>query len=102
MALPSTALCQNGIASWYGNENKKSSTGKKINHKTPAAAHRYYPRGSKIKITVLKTKKCVVAVVEDRGPYKKNRIVDVNKCAANELGIVSSGLAMVSVKLLSN
>ena len=66
---------QQGTASWYGRENHISSTGKKINHNKPAVAHKTLPIGSKIKITSLKTKKSVIATVEDRGPFKRNRII---------------------------
>lgn len=89
---------QIGIASWYDRENKVSCNGKKLRHNSPALAHRTFPVGTWLKITDTKTHKSVVAVVEDRGPYVKGRIVDLNKSAAKKLGIIKSGITKVSVE----
>ena len=89
---------QKGIASWYGTENRISSTGKRIQHYKPALAHRTLPIGTTVKITNIKTHKSVIAVVEDRGPYVYSRIVDVNKAAAKKLGMIKSGTAKVIVE----
>ena len=48
----------------------------------------------------LKNNKSTIAVVEDRGPYKKNRIVDLNYPAAKELGIVKDGVTKVKVEVI--
>jgi len=92
------APIQKGIASWYGVENRVSSTGKRIQHHRPALAHRTLPIGTMVKITNIKTNKSVIATVEDRGPYIYSRIVDVNKAAAKELGMINSGTAKVIVE----
>ena len=89
---------ENGVASWYGAENRVSATGKRLNHKVPALAHKTLPLGTMVKITNTKTKASVIAVVEDRGPYKKGRIADLNLPAAKKLGMVKSGLAKVTVE----
>jgi rare lipoprotein A len=99
--LANAKVYQKGVASWYGRENKVSSTGKRLQHNTPAAAHRTLPLGSKIKITSLRTKRSVVAVIVDRGPYIKNRIIDVNLLAAVQLGMVKSGTARVTIQKLN-
>jgi rare lipoprotein A len=91
------ANSQTGLASWYGSENKISSTGKRLNRKIPAAAHRTLPIGTKVIITVKDTNKSIMAVIEDRGPYIKKRIIDVNKFAAKQLGFVNRGLVKVTV-----
>lgn len=91
---------QKGMASWYGTENSVSSTGKRLKHKTPGLAHKTLPIGTWVKITSVKTNKTVVAIVEDRGPYKKNRIVDLNYPAAKELGIVKDGVTKVKVEII--
>jgi rare lipoprotein A len=89
------APVQKGIASWYGTENRVSSTGKRIQHHRPALAHRTLPIGTMVKITNTRTNKSVIAIVEDRGPYVYNRIVDVNKAAAKKLDMINSGTAKV-------
>ena len=79
------------MASWYGKENKKSATGKPLHKKQPALAHKTLPFGTWVKITSIRTKKQVIAVVEDRGPFTKGRIADLNFLAAKELGIIKVG-----------
>jgi rare lipoprotein A len=91
---------QKGMASWYGKENRKSSTGKILKHKTPGLAHKTLPIGTYVKITSLRTNRTVMAVVEDRGPYKKNRIVDLNYPAAKQLGILKDGITNVQVEII--
>lgn len=89
---------ETGYASWYGKENKISSTGKVLQHtKYPAVAHKTLPIGTRVKIEHLKNKKVITAVVEDRGPYKKCRIIDLNFAAAKELNIIEEGIALVRV-----
>jgi len=89
---------QTGVASWYGTENRVSSTGKRIQHHKPALAHRTLPIGTMVKITNIRTNKSVIAVVEDRGPYIHSRIVDVNKAAAKKLDMINTGTAKVIVE----
>jgi rare lipoprotein A len=91
-----------GIASWYGRENRISSVGKKIQHYTPALAHKTLPIGCFVKITNLKTNTSVIAIVEDRGPYTKNRIADLNIPAAKILNIQKTGLARVKLEQIKN
>jgi rare lipoprotein A len=95
-----SANAQTGVASWYGPENYRSSTGKRLTNKVPALAHKTLPIGTKVKVTELKTKKSIIAVVEDRGPYTKNRIVDLNKIAAQKLGMINIGITKVKIEKL--
>ena len=87
-----------GVASWYGKENRISSTGKPLNPKLFAAAHRHLPIGSKVKVTSIRTKKSVVVTIEDRGPYAKSRIIDLNYLAAKQLGILKCGITKVKLE----
>lgn len=92
---------ETGYASWYGKENRISSTGKILQHtKYPAAAHKTLPIGTKVLITHVKTNKTITAIIEDRGPYKKCRIIDLNLAAASQLGIVKDGVVLVRVHKL--
>lgn len=99
--ISEASYTQVGIASWYGRENTKSSTGKRLTRTMPAVAHKTLPMGSKVKITSHRTKKSVVAVVEDRGPYTRGRIVDLNLIAAKKLGITKSGIAKVTLEKIN-
>jgi rare lipoprotein A len=91
---------QIGVASWYGKENSRSCSGKRLHHNVPAAAHKHLPLGSWVKVTSTRSRKSVVVLIEDRGPYKKNRIIDLNLPAAKQLGITKKGIDHVSLEVL--
>jgi rare lipoprotein A len=61
-------------------------------------AHRYYPFGTLLKVKNLSNGKEVIVKVTDRGPYGRNRIIDLSYGAAKKLGMLSQGIAMVEVK----
>lgn len=92
---------ETGYASWYGHENKISSKGKVLQHYTyPALAHKSLPIGTKVLIVNQKNNRSVVAVVEDRGPYKKGRIADLNYIAAKNIGMLTDGVVKVKLEKL--
>lgn len=96
----SEASYQSGVASWYGRENSVSCTGKRLQRKVPAAAHRHLPIGSWVKVTSHVSRKSVIVRIEDRGPYTKNRIIDLNYVAAKQLGITRKGVDRVTLEVL--
>lgn len=95
LAAPNTQV---GVASWYGKENYKSCTGKRLNHSKPEAAHKTIPLGTKVKVTSLSTKKSIVVTIVDHGPYTKGRILDLNVKAANLIGIHKKGVDKVKLE----
>ena len=66
------------------------------------AAHKTLPLGSKIKVTNLSNGKSAVLKVNDRGPYKHGRILDVSQGAAKKLDMIKTGTARVSIAVLSS
>lgn len=93
-----------GIASWYGSDfhNKKTANGEKYDMNTLTAAHRTLPLPSIVRVTNLENGRSLVLRVNDRGPYAKNRIIDVSKRAAQLLGFQTQGTAKVRVDLLED
>ena len=93
---------QTGTASWYGKEqhNHLTATGKRFNMYAMTAAHRKLPFGTLLKVTDIETGKSVEVVVNDRGPYVGNRVIDLSMAAAIKLGIKDKGLAKVSIQIL--
>jgi len=87
-----------GIASWY--KDRRTASGERFDAHAMAAAHKKLPFGSKVRVTDLKTDKSVIVRINDRGPYKKGRIIDLTYGAAEELGICQRGLAKVRVDVL--
>ena len=94
-----------GIASWYGPgfHGKKTANGEIFDQNKVSAAHRTLPMPSIVRVTNLDNGKVLSKVrVNDRGPFAGNRIIDLSKKAAQELGFVNSGIAKVKVEILEN
>lgn len=91
-----------GLASWYGEDfhNRKTANGETYNMYDMTAAHKTLPLPSVVRVTNLENGRSVVVRVNDRGPFKKNRVIDLSRRAAEELDIIGSGLAKVKVEYL--
>jgi rare lipoprotein A len=101
---PSLQYNQTGLASWYGKENHlhghKTANGDRYNKNLLTAAHRTLPMPSMIKVTNLQNNKSLIVMVNDRGPFSRNRIVDVSEQAASILEFKKQGVAKVLVEFL--
>ncbi len=94
-----------GIASWYGPgfHGKKTANGEIFDQNKVSAAHRTLPMPSVVRVTNLDNGKVLPKVrINDRGPFAGNRIIDLSKKAAKELGFVNTGIARVKVEILEN
>ncbi len=93
---------QSGAASYYGPEatGKKTASGARFAPNKMTAASRTLPLGTKAKVTNAANGKSVHVTVTDRGPYAKNRILDVSPKAARRLGMKASGVSTVKVQPL--
>ena len=89
-----------GDASWYGEkyQGKPTASGELFDMNAYTTAHRTLPFGTILTVTNLSNNKSVEVRVNDRGPVKKNRIVDLSYQAAKEIGIVQEGIAEVSIE----
>ena len=92
---------QKGKASYYSKRatGSRTSSGERLHHDSLTCAHRTHPFGTMLKVTNVQNGKSVVVKVIDRGPYGRGRIIDLSWGAAKELGILSQGVAMVTVEL---
>lgn len=92
-----------GIASWYGEDFHalKTANGEKYDMNTLTAAHKTLPLPSIVKVTNLENGRSLVLRINDRGPYAKNRIIDVSKRAAQLLGFQAKGTAKVRVEIMA-
>ena len=98
---PLCAQKQTGIASFYTKSatGAKTANGDRLHHDSLTCAHRSYPFGTRLKVTLLSNpERSVVVRVNDRGPFVKGRVIDLSWGAARALGILSQGLAKVSVE----
>ncbi len=91
-----------GIASWYGPNfhGKKTSNGEYYDMYALTAAHKTLPMNTIVKVTNLLNGKSVIVRINDRGPFVKNRIIDLSYAAAKRLSIVANGTAPVRLKIL--
>lgn len=93
-----------GMASWYGAKDgfhgKRTANGDTYNKKMLTAAHRTLPMPSMVKVTNLKNNKSLIVMVNDRGPFRKDRIIDVSEKAAEILGFKAQGVAKLKVTYL--
>jgi rare lipoprotein A len=88
-----------GLASWYGSESgSKTSMGTRFWPEGYSAAHKTLPLPSKVRVTNLHNGRSVVLTVNDRGPFKPNRLIDLSHGAARKIGL--RGLARVKVDYL--
>lgn len=93
---------ETGIASWYGDDfhNKRTANGETYDMRAVTAAHRTLPLPSIVRVTNLENGKSIIARVNDRGPYVKNRIIDLSEKGAELLGYKNKGTARVKVEIL--
>ncbi len=94
-SLAGGACAESGIASVYAYEGGKTASGERSNPGALTAAHRTLPFGSTVKVTNKKNGRTVFVRINDRGPFKQGRIIDLTPAAARQLGF--DGLASVTV-----
>ncbi len=94
---------QTGQASWYGREGgPKTANGERYNPEGLTAAHRTLPFGTKVRVTSIKTGLTVTLRINDRGPFRSRRIIDVSAGAAKAIGIKNDGIGQVKMEVLGD
>lgn len=93
-----------GTASYFSREiaGNRTANGERCDPDTLTAAHRTAPFGSKLRVTNLATGQSVIVRVNDRGPFRDSRVIDLSYAAAREIGMHRSGTAQVSLALLTD
>lgn len=95
-------LTLEGVASYYGQDfhGKQTSNGDVFDMNARTAAHRTFPFGTKVRVTNLENNKTVIVRVNDRGPFKEGRIMDLSMGAAKDIDIIRTGTAHVRLEVL--
>jgi rare lipoprotein A len=98
--LDRSGKARKGKASYYGRKfyTKKMADGTRMNPQSNAAASKTLPLATKARVTNLENGNDEVVEIRDRGPYVKDRIVDVSPKTADKLGLKENGTAPVEVK----
>ncbi len=93
---------EEGIASWYGEKfhGKLTSIREVYDMYQLTAAHRSLPIPCYVKVTNLENNKSVIVRINDRGPFSKNRIIDLSYAAAKELDFIEKGTAKVHIETI--
>lgn len=89
-----------GVASWYGTafHGRRTANGEIYDMSALTAGHRTLPLPSYAYVTNLKNGRTILVRLNDRGPYVNDRIIDLSKRSARELGFVGQGLSRVRVR----
>lgn len=100
--LKPTDLNFSGVASYYGDEfhGRKTANGERYDRAEFSAAHRSLPFGTLLKVRNTANDRSVIVRVNDRGPWKETRVLDVSYAAAKELDLVKSGTAQIEATVL--
>lgn len=97
---PSTL--ERGVASWYGPgfHGRMTASGERYDMHALTAAHRTLPFGTVLEVRNLDNGLSTEVRINDRGPFKKNRIVDLSLTAAHAIGMVGPGTARVELRTI--
>jgi rare lipoprotein A len=93
---PASHHAMTGIASYYW-QGQKTASGEPFDKNALTAAHRTLPMNTRIKVTHVDSGRSVVVRINDRGPFKPGRVVDLSDRAAEILGFKPKGLAHVKM-----
>jgi rare lipoprotein A len=94
---------ERGIASWYGTKfhGKRTSSGEPYDMYAMTAAHKTLPLPSYVEIVNLRNNRKAIVKVNDRGPFAKNRIIDLSYAAAARLDMLEEGTAPVEIRVIT-
>lgn len=97
-----TGYRKRGVASWYGGKfhGRKTANGERYDMHKFTAAHTTLPLPTLVKVTNLRNGLSVVVRVNDRGPFVKNRLIDLSYAAAQKLDMVGDGTTLVEVEAI--
>lgn len=95
-------LVQDGMASWYGKDfdGGKTANGERYHMDSMTAAHKTLPFGTIVKVQNLDNGRECTVRINNRGPYIKNRVLDLSKAAASQLGFISRGITHIRMQVV--
>ncbi len=100
--MPEPGHPQTGVASWYGPgfHGHATTSGEIYNAYNLTAAHPRLPLGTRARVTNLTTGSAVDVRINDRGPFVKERAIDLSYAAAQRIGVVGPGTAPVRIEVI--
>ncbi len=99
---PEVGWTAEGIASWYGQpfHGRITASGERYDMEAMTAAHRTLPFGTVLRVQNLESGRHATLRINDRGPFVRNRVLDVSRRGARELGMLESGIARVRMTVV--
>ena len=91
-----------GAASWYGPGfyGRTTASGERLRKGTLTAAHRTLPFGTRVRVTNLNNGRSVIVRINDRGPFRYHRVIDLAHGAAQELRMMKAGEVPVRLEVI--
>jgi rare lipoprotein A len=102
-AVPRIGDEEAGVASWYGHpyHGRRASSGEIYDMEKLTAAHRTLPFGAEVRVRNLTNDRTVDVRINDRGPFVGDRIIDLSRAAASQIGMLGPGTARVRLRILA-
>ena len=93
---------QSGKASYYArmHHGQRTANGESHDQNALVAAHRSLPFGTRVRVTNQQNGKQVIVRINDRGPFRRGRIIDVSRAAAAQLDMLERGVVRVRIETL--
>ena len=93
---------ETGMASWYGAQfnGRPTASGERFDMTALSAAHKTLPLPALVEVTNLANGRSAIVRVNDRGPFAENRIIDLSRAAAEEIGLLARGVGEVRVRYI--
>jgi rare lipoprotein A len=106
LALPfgvARASVEEGLVSWYGArfQERPTASGEIFDVEALTMAHPTLPFGTRVRVTNLRNGRSVVVRVNDRGPHIGERIADLSRAAAEEIGMLRRGIVRARIEVLA-
>jgi rare lipoprotein A len=100
---PSIGARQTGIASWYGHpyHGRATASGEIYDMDRDTAAHQTFAFGTWVRVDNLDNGKRTEVRINDRGPFKRGRIVDLSRAAARKIDMIGPGTAKVRLTVIA-
>lgn len=101
-AEPAAPLTEAGIASYYADayHGRPTASGERFDMHQLTAAHPRLKFGTRVRVTNTANHRSVLVRINDRGPFVAGRVIDVSRAAAEELQMIRSGLAAVTLEVV--
>lgn len=103
-APTSSSFQLEGVASYYADEfhGRKTSSGEEYDMHALTAAHRTLPFDTIVRVRNLENNRSVVVRINDRGPFKDDRVIDLSLEAAKRIGLIPNGTALVRLEVIDS